>query len=619
MPLVAEFNTIAGMFLGVTSHYRGSNKDAFRRKVSGAYTGISYDALRADVEAFALALRALGLRTGDRVGMMSENRLEWIIADFACACAGVVNVPVFPILTPKQVEYIFNNAEVRGVICSNALQLSKVMKIADDVPTMELIVVMQADALDRDPAAVARGARSFNDVLALGRERAAASPGEFESTASAVMPSDLLTLIYTSGTTGNPKGVMLSHGNYASNVIGSAGALPVLDTDVVLSYLPLCHAFERTTGYYTCFGAGATIAFAESIETVPENLLEVRPTVMTSVPRLFERIKNRVEKSVQAGPAKNRRIFEWAMRVGVKRFRRRQHGRAVGPILAAQNALAERLVFSKVRARTGGNVRFFVSGGAALPNDVAEFFFALGLVIIEGYGLTESSPVISANPYERQKLGTVGRPLGNVEVMIAADGEILTRGPHVMLGYYRDPVATSEAIDSAGWLHTGDIGLIDNDGYLRITDRKKHLFVSSGGKNIAPGPIEATLAASRFVDQIMLVGDSRPFITALIVPDVDALVEVVRLQGIDVPSLRDTAARQAFLETDAVQLAVESDIKRLQRDFSPFERVRRFELVAEPFSVDNGMMTPTLKVKRKVVEQHYAALIEGMYQGVEMD
>ncbi|HVZ37937.1 MAG TPA: long-chain fatty acid--CoA ligase [Candidatus Kapabacteria bacterium] len=619
MPLVTGITTVADMFLGVTAHYRGSKKDAYRRKVNGKYTGISYDELYRDVEAFALGLRALGLSHGDRIGVMSENRLEWIVADFACACAGLVNVPVFPILTPKQVEYIFNNAEVKGVIVSNALQLNKAMKIADTIPTLEHTIVMQPDALEREPAARERGARLFGAITEEGRALAEAVPGQLERLAAEIRPSDLLTLIYTSGTTGNPKGVMLSHGNFASNVTGAASAFPIDPTDVVLSYLPLCHAFERTTGYYTCFAAGATTAFADSIETVPENLLEVHPSVMTSVPRLFERIKNRVEKSVQAGPEKKRRIFHWAMRIGVKRFRRLQRGRMVGPILALRNAIADALVFSKVRERVGGNVKMFVSGGAALPNDIAEFFFALGLRIIEGYGLTESSPVISANPFERQKLGTVGKPLSNVEVRIAPDGEILTRGPHVMVGYYRDPVATAEAIDPEGWLHTGDIGIIDEDGYLKITDRKKHLFVSSGGKNIAPAPIENAILASRFVDQIMLIGDHRPFVTALIVPDFDALADVAGLQGITPPDLRTAEGRRAFLEMDTVQLAIEADIKRLQRDLSPFERVRRFELVAEAFTVDNGMLTPTLKVKRKVVEEKYAPLIDGMYEGVEMD
>jgi long-chain acyl-CoA synthetase len=550
---------------------------------------------------------------------MAENRLEWVIGDFACACAGFVDVPVFPILTPKQVEYIFNNAEVKAVICSNALQLGKLMKIAADVPTLQHIVVMQEDAIEKVSGAADKGVILFRRMIEEGRKLAKAVPGQLENLAKAVKPEDLLTLIYTSGTTGNPKGVMLTHRNFSSNVTAAGEAFPIGDDDVVLSYLPLCHAYERTAGYYTCFAAGATIAFADSIETVSENLTEVRPTVMTSVPRLFERIKNRVEKAAMAEPENKRKIFQWAIGVGVKRVRRRQAGKSVGPILAAENALADRLVFAKIRKRTGGRMRLFVSGGAALPNDIGEFFMAIGLRVIEGYGLTEASPIIAANPFERQKLGTVGKPLTNVEVRIAEDGEILARAPSVMRGYYQDPAATAEAIDEQGWLHTGDIGEIDRDGYLKITDRKKHLFISSGGKNIAPGPIENAISSSRFIDQIMLIGDKRPFVTALIVPDFDVLKEVAEMQGMKVPNLKDPAARAAFLDLESVELAVEADIKRLQRDLSPFERVRRFELLAEPFTVENGMMTPTLKVKRKVVEERYGDLIEGMYEGVEMD
>jgi long-chain acyl-CoA synthetase len=619
MPLLHQFSTIAEMFVGVVDIYRTSKKDAFQRKVDGKYVGTSYGELYDLVEALALSLRGLGLSQGDRIGMMSENRLEWVVADFACACAGFADVPVFPILTPKQVEYIFDNAEVKAVICSNALQLGKLLKVADAIPTLQHIIVMNEDALEKEPKAREKSVILFRRMIEEGRKLAAAVPGQLERLVKMITPDDLATLIYTSGTTGNPKGVMLSHGNFVANVAGGARALPVVDSDVVLSYLPLCHAYERTGGYYTCFACGATIAFADSIETVSENLLEVRPTIMTSVPRLFERIKNRVEKSVEAGPERNRKIFHWGIGVGIEHFRALQRKGRVGPILAAKNALAERLVFAKIRERTGGRIKMFVSGAAALPNDVAEFFFAIGLKIIEGYGLTESSPILAANPYEKQKIGTVGKPLFNVELRIAEDGEIMARGPNVMRGYYKDPLSTTEAIDPDGWLHTGDIGEFDSEGYLRITDRKKHLFISSGGKNIAPAPIENTISSSRFIDQIMLIGDKRPFVTALLVPDFEALKEVAEMGGgPPVGSLRDPATREALLDRESVVLAIEADLKRLQRDLAAFERVRRFELLAEPFTVDNGMLTPTLKVKRKVVEEKYKELIEKMYEGVEM-
>jgi long-chain acyl-CoA synthetase len=615
MALVTEFTTMAEMFLGITERMRGKKRDAFRRKVAGKYVGMRYDELYEQVEAFALSIRALGLSRGDKIGIMSENRIEWVLCDFACAVSGIVDVPVFPILTPKQVEYIFNNAEVKAVVCSNLLQLGKLMKVADNIPTLEHIIVMQDDALEREPRADEKEVIRFSRMIEEGKKLAHAVPGQLRNLAAQVQPDDMLTLIYTSGTTGNPKGVMLTHGNFVANATGAAAAMKIVPEDIVLSYLPLCHAYERTAGYYTCFACGATIAFADSIESVSENLLEVHPTIMTSVPRLFERIKGRVEKGVAAQPEKKRKIFRWGMRIGIQRFRLEQRGKRPGPILAAKNALADRLVFAKVRARTGGAIRMFVSGGAALTTEVGEFFGAIGLRIIEGYGLTETSPIIAVNPYDRPRLGTVGRPLGNIEVVIADDGEILTRGPHIMKGYFKDPDATAEAIDPEGWLHTGDIGTIDKEGYLRITDRKKNLFISTGGKNIAPAPIEALLSESRLVDQILLIGDNRPYNTALIVPDFDILKEMAEIEGIPVGDLRNEDAREALIDLERIIMLVEADIRRLQRDLSNFERVRKFELIAEPFTVDNGMMTPTLKVKRKEVMAKYGELVEGMYSG----
>lgn len=619
MGLITSSETVAGMFLGVVDHFHGSSKHAFEKKVEGKYVGVTYAELYAQVEALALALRALGLSRGDRIGIMSENRLEWVISDLASLCSGIVDVPIFPILTARQVEYIFNNAQVRVVICSNALQLSKLMKVIDEIPSLEHVILFQEEALARMGGTPDGRVRLFSALLEDGRKLASAVPGQLRMLAQSVSPEDLLTLIYTSGTTGNPKGVMLTHRNFSANITGAASAFPINADDVVLSYLPLCHSYERTAGYYTCFACGATIAFADSIETVSENLLEVRPTLMTSVPRLFERIKNRIEKSVATQPERQQQVFRWALRVGVERARREQQGKRVGPILALKNSLAERLVFAKIRERTGGRIRFFVSGGAALAQDVGEFFFAVGLKVIEGYGLTESSPIISANPYERPKLGTVGKPLPNVQVKIADDGEIMTRGAHVMKGYFKDPDSTTEAIEPDGWLHTGDIGELDREGYLRITDRKKHLFVSSGGKNIAPMPIESLLVQSPLIDQIMLVGDKRPFITALIVPDMDAIKALAQEHGVAVGNLKDHGVVEALLDNEGVILGIDAEIKRLQRDLSAFERVRRFELLAEPFTVENGMLTPTLKVKRKEVEARYRDVIEKMYEGVELD
>ncbi|MCE2502738.1 MAG: long-chain fatty acid--CoA ligase [Chlorobi bacterium] len=617
MSLVGDFSTIAEMFRVVTSKMSGQKSNAFLVKKDGNYHSISYDRLYHDVEALGLGLRSLGFSRGDHIGLMSENRPEWVLTDFACACIGVADVPIFPILTPEQVAHVFNNANAAAVVCSNKYQLGKLLKVIDHIPSLLYVVVMQSDGLEEVDT---RGLGSVSiitleDVIAKGRAIAESSPDQLDELIKRVQPDDLLTLIYTSGTTGNPKGVMLTHRNLVANIAGAAAVMPIDDTDVVLSYLPLCHSFERMAGFYACFACGVTIAFAESIDTIVANLSEVRPTLMTTVPRFLERFKSRVENQARKKSEREQKVFNWAIETGRKRFSAIEKKGKAGFLLNQKYALADRLVFSKIRERTGGRLRFFVSGGAALPRDVGEFVFGIGLNVIEGYGLTESSPVITVNPEQKPKLGTVGFPLPNVEVKIAGDGEILARGDNVMPGYYNNPDATAEAIDNNGWLHTGDIGEFDSDGYLRITDRKKHLFVSSGGKNIAPGPIEDLLSSSPLIGQIILIGDDRPYLSALIVPDFDVLAEILHKEGEMAGDPNNPEARKAMVEAEATLTLIEANIRHLQRELSAFERIRRFEILWEEFTVENGMMTPTLKVKRKEVLKRYADLIERMYPG----
>lgn len=619
MPLLGEFSTIAEMYRVVVSRYTGQQKDAFQRKIHGSYVGVSYSEFAGYVESMTLALRSLGLSRGDRVGLMSENRLEWVVVDIACACSGIADVPIFPILTPEQVAYIFRDAEIQVAFCSNKFQLSKLLKVADTIPSLRHIVVMHPDAVDGEERFGDTHILLYKDLLANGRELARAVPGQIDELIRQVRPDDILTLIYTSGTTGNPKGVMLTHENLVANIKGATSAIEIFDSEIVLSYLPLCHSFERMAGYYSCFACGATIAFAESIDTVADNLLEVRPTLMTSVPRLFERIKNRVEKAAAKKSKREQRIFRWAIGIGRERYRKIEKGKRVGFLLERKFRLADRLVYKSIRERTGGRIRLFVSGGAALPREVGEFFLGMGMTVLEGYGLTEASPVIAVNPTERPKLGTVGKPLPNIEVRIASDGEILARGKNVMKGYFGDDAETRATIDSDGWLHTGDIGEFDGDGYLRITDRKKHLFVSSGGKNIAPGPIEELIGSSRLIGQIMLVGDDRPYITALIVPDFDAVATALKEQGATPPDTKSKEGRRELVESDVVQGLIDGDIRRIQRELAAFERVRRFDLIPDEFTVENGMLTPTLKVKRKEVLKQYGELVEALYAGVDLD
>lgn len=591
--------TIPQLFLEVCSTYAGrADKISYAHRDGDAWHSLTHDQLRDQVEAFSDGLLRLGVAPGERVGIVSENRIEWIVADFAMAGMGIIDVPVFPTLTAHQEQYIYENCQAVAIIVSNSAQLTKILSVWDQLPDLKWVITMN-HGLSNDPRVV-----SMTQVMEM--SRAATTADERRSLyiqrSGSVKPEDLLTLIYTSGTTGNPKGVMLTHRNLISNVDAATRTIALFDSDVLLSYLPMCHSYERMAGYYLAFTAGCTVYIAESIESVAELMREVRPTIMTSVPRLFERIQARVLGAVERDSTAKQKIFAWALRVGADKVKG-----SSSPFTAIQYALADKLVFSKIRARVGGRLRFFVSGGAALSVEVGTFFQIMGINIVEGYGLTETSPVISVHRLEDIVLGTVGQPLDNVTVKIADDGEILARGPNVMKGYWNDEEATRETIDAEGWLHTGDIGEFDARGHLRITDRKKNIFVSSGGKNIAPQPIEALVQQSPFIDQVMLVGDGREYCTALIVPDMDVVRQWAASNGMnDLPN--DWVTSSAELHR-----AIEADLSKRQREISKYERVRRFKVLNEPFTVDNGLMTPTLKVKRKAVAERYASLIEELY------
>ncbi|MEX1139726.1 MAG: long-chain fatty acid--CoA ligase [Bacteroidota bacterium] len=604
MATVVNFSTIGELFDAVTRKYAPSGRTMLQQKVDGKYQPITYAEYRRNVELFALGLASLGLKRGDRISIVSENRPEWIVADMALVALGIVNVPIYPTLTPKQIEFIYNDAGVRMAIVSNQFQLNKILRIRQDVKGYGKTVVMSEKGI-----APTDGVLSFGKVYELGEEYEKSHPNLFLQSLTQSKPDDLLTFIYTSGTTGNPKGVMLTHNNLVSNIKASADVIPFGETDVLLSFLPLCHSFERMAGYYTAMACGATVAYAESVETVRDNLLEVHPTIVTTVPRLFERIYNRMMKQIDSAPPARQKIFHWAVKIGKEMAAAKRKG-SVPAGLKIQHALASKLVYSKLKQRTGGKIRFFVSGGAALPKMLGEFFEAVGIQIIEGYGLTETSPVLTVNRVDDYKFGTVGRPIPGIEIKIAEDGEILARGPNIMKGYYNSPKATEEVIDKGGWFHTGDIGQFDEKGHLMITDRKKHLFVSSGGKNIAPQPIENLFLASKYIDQFVLIGDGRMFLTALIVPEFEVLKEYALKNNITFQSDPDLAIH------DSVKEMYRKEIDQIQKDLPAFERVRRFELLKQPLTVENGEITPTMKVKRKVVEEKYSGVIEKMYEDV---
>ncbi|HLB01057.1 MAG TPA: long-chain fatty acid--CoA ligase [Bacteroidota bacterium] len=602
MSSVVKFRTINGMLDALLEKYSESPRPILMWKTEKKYRGISYREFGQWVERIAFGLASIGVRSGDRVALLSENRPEWVVADMAMVRLGAINVSIYPSLTPRQIAYILNDSGASCVVLSNRLQLKKILGIRADLPLLRHIVIFA------DPGPDANDVVGFDDLAGMGKDHQMKNPGHVARESSAVTPGSLLTLIYTSGTTGDPKGVMLTHGNLVSNILSSTECIPFVEDDILLSFLPLCHSYERMAGYYSAMSCGVTIAYAESVDTVRENLMEVRPTIVTTVPRLFERIHAGLAKQEKAMPPLKRAVYRWAMSVRASHARRRG-GAAPRSTRGIRYAIADWLVFSKIRARMGGRIRFFVSGGAALPVELGEFFDGIGINILEGYGMTESSPVISVNRPQKRKYGTVGMPIPGVEVSIASDGEILARGPNVMRGYWNDETGTAEMIDAGGWLHTGDIGKFDDDGFLVITDRKKHLIVNSGGKNIAPGPLESAFLRSGLISQILVIGDGRGFLTALIVPEFDQLAERLSAGGMRVPPPEELVS----LET--VRGLYREELDRLQKDFASFERVRRFSLMPGPFTQEKGEITPTLKIRRSEVEKKYRSLIEKMYEG----
>jgi len=434
-------------------------------------------------------------------------------------------------------------------------------------------------------------------------------PDEFEQEINAIRSDDLMTLIYTSGTTGEPKGVMLTHNNLISNIWGGLQVLDADHTDVFLSFLPLSHSFERMAGHYLATSIGATICYAENINTVADNMREVHPTLMTAVPRFYEKVYAKIINSIADGPAIKRKLFWWAIGIGKKYNQKKDNGEWISPWLNSRRNLANKLVFHKLHERIGGRLRFCVSGGAPLSKEIGEFFRAAGILILEGYGLTETSPVISITPLERIKIGYVGIPIPNVEVKIASDGEILTRGPHIMKGYFKDEAATKEVISEDGWFSTGDIGELDSEGFLKITDRKKNILVTSGGKNVAPQPMENVLISSKWIEQVMAIGDKRKFVSAIIVPSFANLEDWAKERGLPWNS------REELIKLPEVQALYEREVSEHMESFAQFEKVKKFVLLPQEFTIESGELTPKMSIKRDVVEKRLAALIDSMYLG----
>ena len=505
---------------------------------------------------------------------------------------------MFSTLTAAQVEYIVRDSGAKILCLSSEKQLQKI-KHWVNVPTNLQHIVIFNDLQDDS-------VHTFNRVCELGQQ-VENRDQVYQQASEAVAPDELASIIYTSGTTGDPKGAMLTHHNFMSNVQAAKKVVIITPDDVFLSFLPLSHVFERMGGHYLPLSSGATIAYAESLFTVAQNMQEVRPTIMMSVPRLYEAMHEKIIRSVKEGSSTKQKIFYWSVGVGAKVSQTLQHKKKPSPILSLKASIADKLVFQKLKAATGGRLRFFVSGGAPLPKAIAEFFHAAGILILEGYGLTETSAVISANRPDRWKFGTVGLVIPGVEVKIAEDGEILSRGQHTMQGYFNKPSDTAEVIDADGWFHTGDIGELDAEGFLTITDRKKNLIILSNGKNIAPQPIENQLKQSPYISEIMLIGDQRKSVAALIVPNFDEIKAYAKEQQLET---EDVAA---LVQTREIHRLIRGELSQYSTDFADFERVRLFTLLAEEFTQEAGEMTPTLKLKRPVIMEKHKAAIEKMY------
>ncbi len=596
-PRMEAPGTVNALFFAAIEKHALSK--ALMYKVGGTWESLSHATVLERVRRTALGLQQLGVLPGDRAGILSENRPEWAIADYACLCSGVIDVPIYPTLPAEQIPYVLNDSGAKVIFVSTAAQAQKIASIRSSVPALQWVIGIAATKADGCDMTMA-------ELEALGAARDSAEvAAKFKEDALAVQPDHLITLIYTSGTTGNPKGVMLSHDNVYSNCIATQQSIPLAGDDVALSFLPLSHIFERMGDYYL-FSNGVVIAYAESIDTVPINMQEVSPTLMMSVPRLYEKIYARVLENAVASGGIKAKIFFWARGVGERWADVKLSGREPSGFLAWQYGVAQKLVFSKLKERTGGRLRFFISGGAPLSPTINKFFYSAGLVILEGYGLTETSPVISANTPANFRIGTVGKPIAGVEVRIANDGEILTRGPHVMKGYYKNPEATAEAIDHEGWFHTGDIGEIE-DGFLKITDRKKDIIVTAGGKNIAPQPIENRIKTNKYVSQAVMIGDKRKFPSVLIVPDWDQLEKWSAEQNIVWTS------RAELLKMPTVQAKMEKEVKSELTGLASYETPKKVGLLEHDFSIERGELTPKLSVKRRVVEKTNADFIESLY------
>lgn len=591
-----EPTTLVEVFHKVARTHK--RKDTLNYKQNGAWISVSSDELLARARHIAAGLYSLGVRHGDRVAILSDSRVEWTLTDAGCLFAGAVDVPIYPTLTASQVKYILNDSGASCLVLANREKYDELREILTETPSVKQIVFFDGSG---------EAALTLSEVEARGVALEQEKPeliGELERQTTA---DDLATIIYTSGTTGEPKGVMLTHANMVSNLVDSSGHLSFGEQDTALSVLPLSHVFERQA-MYMYLHQGMAVYFAESIQTIGPNLREVKPTILIGVPRIFEKIYDRIrEKAAESGKL-TVAILDWAVDLSKEYSKYTLAHRPAPMFLKLQHSIASRLVFSKWHAAFGGRIRLLLSGGAALSEELASIYIGAGIPVIQGYGLTETSPVITASQIEDIRVGTVGRAIPNVKIRIASDGEIEICGPNVMRGYYNKPAETRAVFTDDGWFKTGDIGVLDSDGYLRITDRKKELFKTSGGKYISPQPIEQAIKASRFVNQVVLIGNERKFPAALVVPVWDQLESYCKLKGIAFTSHAELCHKPEIIDL------LQRQIDKLTPNLAKYERVKKVALLEDELTIEGGELTPTLKVKRRVIDSKYKEVIDEIYQ-----
>ena len=616
--------TLPRVFLRAAAHYH--SKVALLEKKEGTYQPMSYSELSEAATAFAAGLIASGVVLHDRVAVLLKNSPAWVISDFGAMLAGGTTVPIYETLIPAAIRHILKDSGTAAIVVEDASQFKKIQEIWPDLPSLKLVILRKTDGV-----AVGEKVVSFEDFLKKGKELLKKDSHAVSARLDLLRRDDVASIVYTSGTTGDPKGVMLTHRNFLSNVYGVVAVTDITAADTLLSILPLSHAFERTAGYYVPILFGSTVAYAESIDTISQNMGEIHPTICCAVPRLFEKIYSRMVRNMESASPIKRRLFYWALSIGRQVWEHRENRGSLpakdrrqrhrpedrykdpeapikNPVLQLFYALADRLVYRKLRQAMGGRLRFFVSGGAPLSKELVTFFRNLHISIYEGYGLSEASPIVSFNYQNKFRAGTVGKLLPYVQVKLSNEGEILVKGPNVMAGYYNNPKATAETIDSEEWLHTGDVGVFDKDNYLQITDRIKELIVMSNGKNVAPLPIENKLTQSPWIANAMAIGNNRKFIAALLFPNLQELKDFAKAENLPSENLEALCLNKKVFEK------YEALVQEVNNSLNRYEQIKKFELIPQELTVDDGDITPTLKIKRRVLEKKHGHVIEKMYR-----